>query len=51
MMALLSHLYIIDLVCDKEVASFYRGAGLVSCHAMIKLNYANQRGSSGVVPS
>jgi len=47
MMAQLAHLYMIDLVCDKEIAGFYAEAGLVSWHAMIKRNYANQRGPSG----
>ena len=43
----LSHLYMIDLVCDKEIADFYKEAGFESWHAMIKRNYANQCGPSG----
>ncbi|MHB0865555.1 MAG: GNAT family N-acetyltransferase [Minisyncoccota bacterium] len=45
----LSHLYMIDLVCDKELADFYSEAGFESWHAMIKRNYANQSGPSGVI--
>lgn len=44
MLEQLEHLYMIDLVCDKELAGFYADAGLVSGHAMIKRNYANQAG-------
>lgn len=40
----LSHLYMIDLVCDKELAGFYKEAGFESWHAMIRRNYANQSG-------
>lgn len=40
----LSHLYMIDLVCDKELADFYSEAGFESWHAMIKRNYAHQGG-------
>lgn len=43
----LNHLYMIDLVCDKELASFYSEAGFESWQAMIKRNYANQSGPSG----
>ncbi|MBU6321501.1 MAG: GNAT family N-acetyltransferase [Patescibacteria group bacterium] len=48
MLAQLSHLYMIDLVCDKEVAGFYAEAGFESWHAMIKRNYANQGGPADV---
>lgn len=41
----LSHLYMVDLVCDKELAGFYEEAGFESWHAMIRRNYANQSGS------
>lgn len=37
----LSRFYMIDLVCDKEMAGFYKEAGLESWHAMIKRNYQN----------
>lgn len=42
----MEHLYMIDLVCDKEKAGFYEDAGFQTWNAMIKRNYANQRGSS-----
>ncbi len=42
----LSHLYMIDLVCDKEIADFYKEAGFEAWHAMIKRNYINQSGPS-----
>ena len=45
MLEQLDHLYMIDLVCDKELAGFYTEAGFESWHAMIKRNYANQRGA------
>ena len=35
----LAHFYMIDLVCDKELAGFYEEFGLVSWHAMIRRNY------------
>lgn len=44
LLAQLNHLYMIDLVCDKELADFYSEAGFESWHAMIKRNYANQGG-------
>ncbi len=47
MLEQLNHLYVIDLVCDKELAGFYIGAGFKPRHAMIKRNYANQSGPSG----
>lgn len=40
----LDHLYMIDLICDNELADFYKEAGFVSWHGMIKRNYANQSG-------
>lgn len=45
MTAQLNHLYMIDLVCDEEKASFYAEAGFQSWHAMIKRNFENQRGA------
>jgi GNAT superfamily N-acetyltransferase len=44
MLKQLSHLYMIDLVCDKELADFYEKAGFQAGHAMMRRNYANQRG-------
>ena len=51
MVGQLDHLYMIDLVCDKDLAGFYAEAGFESWHAMIKRNYANQRGPQGEVVS
>jgi len=45
MLEQLDHLYMIDLVCDKELADFYKEAGFESWHAMIKRNYTNQSGT------
>ena len=44
MLEQLQHLYMIDLVCVKELADFYSEAGFQSWHAMIKRNYVNQSG-------
>lgn len=45
MLKQLCHLYMIDLVCDKEIAGFYEKAGFESWHAMIKHNYDRQSGA------
>ncbi len=45
MVGQLGHLYMVDLVCDKELAGFYEEAGFESWHAMIRRNYANQSGT------
>jgi ribosomal protein S18 acetylase RimI-like enzyme len=42
----LDHLYMIDLICDKELAGFYEEAGLESWHAMIRRNYTMQTGET-----
>lgn len=34
----IDHLYMLDLVCDKELAGFYEEAGFKPWHAMIKRN-------------
>ncbi len=39
MITQLSDLYMIDLVCDKELADFYSQAEFKSWHAMIRRNY------------
>ncbi len=39
MLEQLSDLYMVDLVCDKELASFYTQTGFKSWHAMIRRNY------------
>jgi len=41
MLQKLDKFYMIDLICDKEMAGFYEEAGLESWHAMIKRNYQN----------
>lgn len=41
----LGRLYMIDLVCDKELAGFYSETGFRSWHAMIRRNYTNQSGA------
>ncbi len=45
MLEQLKHLYMIDLVCDKEKARFYSETGFISWHAMIKRNYDQQSGA------
>ncbi len=38
----LDHHYMVDLVCDPHLRSYYEKLGLSSCTAMIKRNYARQ---------
>lgn len=40
----LDHLYMVDLVCDRELTPFYQRFGLVQGHAMLRRNYAAQSG-------
>ncbi len=42
----LGQLYMVDLVCDRELAGFYRRFGFSSGHAMLRRNYAGQSGVS-----
>ncbi len=42
----LENLYMIDVVCDNNLAGFYEKAGFRSWHSMIKRNYINQSGAS-----
>ncbi|MDD5083487.1 MAG: GNAT family N-acetyltransferase [Candidatus Moranbacteria bacterium] len=42
MMVQIDHLYMVDLVCDKDVARFYEKFGFSSYHVMIRRNYTNQ---------
>ena len=51
MLEQLSDLYMIDVVCDKKIAGFYKEAGFQSWHAMIKRNYASQSGTNPEVNS
>jgi ribosomal protein S18 acetylase RimI-like enzyme len=46
MLKQLDHLYMIDLVCDKEMVGFYAKTGFKSWHAMIKRNSSHQSGVS-----
>ena len=41
-LAQLSHLYMIDLVCDKEMEGFYVEFEFIPGQAMIKRNYTNK---------
>jgi ribosomal protein S18 acetylase RimI-like enzyme len=46
MMAKLSDLYMVDLVCDRELEKFYGLLGFKLYHAMIYRNFKRQDGSS-----
>jgi len=41
----LSHLYMIDLLCDPDVQSFYERLGMQKSQGMLIRNYANQAGN------
>jgi ribosomal protein S18 acetylase RimI-like enzyme len=45
MLAQLSHLYMIDLVCDADVQPFYERLGMRPYSAMIYRNYDRQSGA------
>jgi len=40
----LSHLYMVDLICEADVQPFYERAGMRRAEGMIQRNYANQSG-------
>lgn len=40
----LSHLYMIDLLCDKDAQPFYERLGMVRSEGMMVRNYARQSG-------
>jgi len=40
-------LYMVDLACDPELASFYAGFGMRPAHAMVIRRYERQSGASG----
>ena len=40
-------LYMVDLACDPELASFYDGFGMQPAHAMVIRNYERQSGADG----
>lgn len=46
MIGQVGHLYMVDLICDKEIAGFYQSTetGFESWHGMIRRNYRNQSG-------
>ena len=44
MLDTLSHLYMVDLVCDPDVQPFYEALGLQRFSAMIRRNYAASKG-------
>ena len=45
MLARLSNLYMIDLLCDQELQAFYARHGMFEARGMMKRNYDNQSGS------
>lgn len=47
MLAQLDHLYMTDVVCDKEIVSFYEKLGLEPASAAIRRNYSRQSGYLG----
>lgn len=40
----LKDLYMVDLICDHELSSFYKPLGFIECQGMVKRNYAMQSG-------
>ena len=46
MLASLSHLYSIDVICDTDVQPFYERCGMMRYTGMIKRHYHNQAGAS-----
>jgi len=50
MLAKLSRLYMVDLICDPEVQPFYERLGMKKATGMILRNYENQPGESGGRP-
>ncbi|MGB5945196.1 GNAT family N-acetyltransferase [Paenisporosarcina sp.] len=44
MLELLSDMYMIDLMCDKELQGYYEKLGMHRSHGMILRNYAKQSG-------
>jgi len=50
MLARLSNLYMIDLLCDQELQAFYAKRGMVEARGMMMRNYDNQSGTIVVGP-
>jgi ribosomal protein S18 acetylase RimI-like enzyme len=46
MISELDHLYMIDLLCDKELQSYYEKIGMNKAFGMMIRNYNNQSGNS-----
>ncbi len=46
MLAQLKHLYMIDLVCDEELKTFYQPLGMQAGTAMLHRNYERQSGKA-----
>jgi ribosomal protein S18 acetylase RimI-like enzyme len=40
----LGHLYMVDLLCDLELQTFYEQQGMIKAHGMMKRNYRFQSG-------
>ena len=49
MLAQLQGLYMIDLVCDPQLESFYRACGMKPYHAMMIRDFAHQAGKIDAV--
>ena len=43
-MDLTSDLYMTDLICDHDLTPFYKKAGMIEGHAMMRRNYGSQKG-------
>lgn len=46
MLASLDHLYMVDLLCDRDVQPFYARLGMHEATGMMKRNYEHQNGST-----
>lgn len=51
MLAKLSGLYMVDLICDPEAQPFYERLGMKKATGMMLRNYENQAGKSGGRPN
>jgi len=51
MLAKLSGLYLVDLICDPEAQPFYERLGMKKAAGMMLRNYENQAGESGGRPN
>jgi predicted N-acetyltransferase YhbS len=46
MLATLSHLYMVDVICDEDVQPFYERLGMRRATGMLLRNYAEQAGAA-----